>query len=409
MAMVHMKDLLTHAYRNRYAVGAFEVVDLAFLDAILRAAEDVRSPVILNIVDSHARWFDLELLMAAVIRAARRASVPVAVHLDHCRSPDRVEAGIRLGCNGIMFDTAGAAFPVNVEQTRQIVRLAHGCGIPVEGASGHVAGIAEEPPASPATDSESVYTNVEEARVYVERTGVDFLAVSIGTVHGRSKTRMRLDFNRLIRIHEHVGVPLVVHGGTGLTDQQYHKLIDHGVAKINYYTALAEVAGSTIRDNIQRGLTRYDQLFTGTTEALHAEVCRCMQVWRSAGRAAEVLMQCRPWHYVEHVIVFNAETTDPERVNDMLIKGKQNLARIPGVLTVQVGKAVTDKAKYPFCWLIRFAHEEVVESYKHHPVHTDYADHHFRPLAADRITTDYEIIDTHALQNRFEPPLESNG
>ena len=391
MALVNMKDLLNHAYNNRYAVGAFEIVSLDFLRAVIEAAETSRSPVILNIVEAHFDLFDIEHLMAAVVYAAKRASVPVAIHMDHCSNLDSVQQAIALGSNSVMFDASQKDFPVNTEMTRQAVELAHGCGVPVEGELGYVAGISDDD--DDATDESSIYTSVPEAKAYVERTGIDFLAISIGTVHGRMNGKMRLDSGLLTRIKESVNIPLVIHGGSGLTGHQYHKLIDHGVAKINYFTALSELAINQIKANLSRDCDSYRETFAHIKEVLVNEVQNCMQVWRSAGRAAEVLMQCGAWQNIEHVIVYNTSSNDPHVVEGMMRKGKQQLSTIPGVMNVQVGRAVDERGSYRYCWLIRFASAKVIEHYKTHPVHVEYADGFFRPIAADRITTDYEMLD----------------
>jgi fructose-bisphosphate aldolase class II len=227
-------------------------------------------------------------------------------------------------------------------------------------------------------------------------------------VHGRSKRKPRLDFGRLARINEGVNLPLVIHGGTGLSDAQYHKLIDHGVAKINYYTALAEIAAEQTQANLQRG-TGYRRLFEGVGDRVGAEVRRCMQVWRSAGRAAEVMVQCRLWQNVEHVIVFNPGAVDEDAVHDILSRGRDDLSRIPGVMEVEVGRSVNGRGKYRYCWLIRFAHEEVVHSYREHPVHVAYADKHFRPVAAERISADYEILEGLDLWERLTPVSKASA
>lgn len=391
MALVNMKDLLNHAYHNRYAVGAFEIVSLDFLRAVIEAAETSRSPVILNIVEAHFDLFDIEHLMAAAVHAAKRASVPVAIHMDHCSSLDSVRQAIALGSNSVMFDASQDDFPVNTEKTRQAVELAHGCGVPVEGELGYVAGIAGDD--DYVAEESSVYTSVPEAKAYVERTGIDFLAISIGTVHGRTNGKMRLDSGLLTRIKESVNIPFVIHGGSGLTGQQYHKLIDHGVAKINYFTALSELVINQIKANLARNCDSYREAFAHIQDALVNEVQNCMQVWRSAGRAAEVLMQCGAWRNVEHVIVYNTSSNDLQVIEGMMRKGKQQLSSIPGVMNVQVGRSVDERGSYRYCWLIRFASAEVIEIYKTHPVHVEYADSFFRPIAADRVTTDYEMLD----------------
>ena len=370
MAMVDMRDLLQHAYSNRYAVGAFEIVSLDFLQAIIEAAETARSPVILNIVEPHFGLYDLDLLMTATIRAAKRASVPVAVHMDHCSSLETVQTSMRLGCNGVKLDAASESFPVNVQRTREVVDMAHAWGIPVEGEIGYVTGMSRG-------DSESnsdvpVYTHVEEAKAYIEKTGVDFLAVSIGTVHGRVKGKPRLDYTRLARIQEKFSIPCVIHGGTGLGEQQYRKLIDHGVAKINYFTALAETNAKQLEANLKNKEMSYQQVFADVREKLSEEVKHHMQVLNSAGRAAEVLMQCRSWRNVENVICYNPDTEDQGLIEEMLTKGQQDLIQIPGVLNVEIGRSIDSNSRSNYCWLVSVANEEVLKSYKAHPIYENY-------------------------------------
>lgn len=390
MPLVDMRDMLDHAYRNGYAVGAFDLVSLDFLQAIVDAAERCRSPVILSLAESHFEYYDFELAMAATEAAARRAGVPIAIHLDHGASLDSAVNAIRLGANGVMVDASHEPFLENVERTRRVVEMAHACGVPVEGELGYVAGVegedAEKHP------GEMVYTSVEEAKAYVDRTGVDFLAVSIGTVHGRLRGRPKLDFERLRRINAELKMPLVIHGGTGLADEQFRRLIANGVAKINYYTALADAAGSRIRANAHAdGRAGYTGLVKGLRETIGAEVERCMRSWGSAGRAAEVLMQCRPWRPVQHVILYNAEVATDQEVEAVMAEGRAALARIPGVRRVLTGWALAEKPRYRFCWLVEFASPSVIESYRDHPLHRAFADDSFRPLAPDRVSIDFDI------------------
>jgi fructose-bisphosphate aldolase class II len=250
----------------------------------------------------------------------------------------------------------------------------------------------------------SAQTSAPEAIAYVERSGVDFLAISIGTVHGHGNGKSRLDLVRLARLRDGVEVPFVIHGGSGLTEQQYHRLIDQGVAKINYFTALADAAVSQIKANLSQGHAVYREAFANVREVLAGEVRNCMRVWRSAGRAAEVLMQCSPWQNVEHVIVYDADSSDPFVIEEMLRKGKQQLSTIPGVLDVQIGKSVNEQSAYRYCWLIRFAHRQVIESYKTHQTHVSYADTYFRPIASGRITNDYEIDDDMEVRGSVRQP-----
>lgn len=193
MPLVNMRDMLQHAHRERYAIAAFDLVSLDFLHAILNAAEQCEAPVILSLAESHFDYFDFPTIMPAVVSAARRANVPVAIHLDHGATYESAVQGINLGCTGVMVDASTQPFDGNVDYTRQIVEMAHGCGVPVEGELGYVAGVEGED--AERHPGEVRYTEVGEAKEYVERTGVDFLAVSIGTVHGRMKGEPNLTSN----------------------------------------------------------------------------------------------------------------------------------------------------------------------------------------------------------------------
>lgn len=388
MPLVDMKDMLGHAYRNGYAVGGFDLVSLDFLEAIMAAAEKTHAPVILSLAESHFEYYDFELAMAASVVAARRASVPVAIHLDHGASLESAVRSINLGCNGVMVDASHQPFAVNVSATRAVAEMAHACGVPVEGELGYVAGVEGED--AERHPGEVVYTSVEEASAYVEQTGVDFLAVSIGTVHGRMRGTPDLDFDRLAGINAALGIPLVIHGGTGLSDEQYRRLIENGTAKINYYTALADAAAARMRENAARdSRAGYTGLMRDVRGAIQAEVERMIRIFGSAGRAEAVLAESRAFNPVEHVIVYNVTGASAAQVEAIMARGREVLARIPGVRRVVTGWALNDKAKYRFCWLIEFAHAEVVNSYRDHPDHVAFADELFRPVAGERVSIDF--------------------
>ena len=392
MPLVDMKDMLQHAYRHGYAVGAFDLVSLDFLEGIMAAAEQVRAPVILSLAESHFEYFDFELVMPAVEAAARRASVPVAIHLDHGGSLKSAMRAINLGCNGVMVDASHEPLSSNIQRTHAVVEMAHACGVPVEGELGYVPGIEGED--AELHPGEVSYTTPEEAKTYVEQTGVDFLAVSIGTVHGRMRGTPKLDFRRLEQINEALGIPLVIHGGTGLSDDQFRRLIVNGVAKINYYTALSDAAEKQINENIGAGTSSG---FTGLVKNIRTVVAdeaeRCMRLWGSAGRADEVLSRCRPWMPVEHLIIYNVEGIDKSGVDAMIAEGRRVLSAIPGVRDVFTGEAVQDNEKYRHTWLVRFCHPAVIDSYRKHPDHVTFADKLFRPVAGERISIDYLSID----------------
>lgn len=388
MALVNIQDMLNHAYRNRYAIGAFDLINLDFLEAILHAAERLESPVILSLAESHFAYFDFELIMPAVEAAAQRTKIPVAIHLDHGESMETAIDSIRYGCNSIMVDASNSALNDNIAMTKRVVDMAHACGISVEGELGYVPGVEGED--AERHPGEIAYTELNDALRYVRETGVDSLAVSIGTVHGRLRGEPNLDIKRLAALNEALAIPLVIHGGTGLSDEQFSQLIANGVAKINYFTALADAALLKCKNNSPSAAS-YTSIFAGSKEAIRNEVERCIKLWGSANRADQLLQTCQPWNSVEHVIVFNVKNIDEKATIDMIERGRSCLLSIPGVREVVTGEAVKSDSSYQYCWLIRFCHSSVIESYKHHPVHVDFADSLFRPVAADRISIDYQL------------------
>jgi fructose-bisphosphate aldolase class II len=355
MPLVHLNDMLKHASHHHYAVGAFGVSNLDFVAGVLQAAEACRSPVVLNLIEAHSTAEDFELLMPAVLSAARKASVPVAVNFDHGTSKERAEAAIRAGCNGVMVDTSALPFSDNLWQTREIVAMAHACDITVEGELGYVPG--KEGQSAEQHPGELAFTSATEAAGFVERTGVDCLAVSIGTIHGRMKGIPKLDYARLAKIREAVAVPLVIHGGSGLSDEQYRKLIAHGIAKINYYTALVEVAGRSIKEHLNGGRKiEGNEMTVGVRIAVRDEALRCMGLWGSGGRAAEVLAQCNPWQEAQYMLVCDsydsvAKNGMPANLNGL----KKALEKSPGVRSVLIGRCEQPDGKLRYSLSVHFA------------------------------------------------------
>ena len=388
MPLVHLSDMINHASRHNYAVGAFGVANLHFLEGIMQAAEKCRAPVVLNLIESHFANDEFELLMPAVVACARRAEVPVAINFDHGSSPEFAERAIRAGCNAVMVDTSALPFSENLWRTRDIVVMAHALDVTVEGELGYVPGIEGENAKN--HPGELAYTSAAEAAGYVERTGVDFLAVSIGTIHGRMKGTPKLDYARLAKIKEAIAVPLVIHGGTGLTDDQFRRLIANGIAKINYYTALADAANLRIRENIaadRKGI--HGSLLAGVCDVVREEVARCMRLWGCGGRAAEVLAQCRPWQEVDHIVLYNAQEDLPEsKVTAIMRDGMKSMANIPGVRSIQTCRIIHSDGKYKYCLVTRLASQEALAAYRKHPAYLNFSSKVFWPVAADHTTLD---------------------
>ena len=203
----------------------------------------------------------------------------------------------------------------------------------------------------------------------------------------------RLDLERLARIRDATGVPLVIHGGTGLSDAQYRGLVAAGMTKLNYYTALADAAAASIRaEAAARPDAGYTALLFGVRAAIAGEVSRMNGLLGASGRAADARAACRPWREVAHTIAFNfADGHDADWQRDALARGVASLSSIPGVRAVEAGTALQADARYRHFWNIRFASPAVVKSYAAHPRHVAYADEVFRPVATDRLSTDYRI------------------
>lgn len=389
MPLVNMRDMLNHAYENNYAVGAFDLVSLDFLEAVISAAEHCRAPVILSIAEPHFVHYDFELMLPAVEAAAKRASIPVAIQLDHGHNIESATKAIKLGCNGIMLDASKRELTENIKLTRSVVDMAHGCGVPVIGELGYVAGMegegAEQHP------GESEFTLPAEAKVYVERTGVDCLSVSIGTVQGRMKGRAKLDFHRLKQLSQTVSIPLAIHGGSGLNEDQFRRLTALGVSIINYYTALSDVAAKTMRLQIKQNPdSSFTELKAGVKEAIGSEVERCLRLWGSAGRAAEVLTQCEPWTPIEQITLYNVEQINDAQIHAMMNEGHRVLSNIPGVREVFTGDAVKENEKFRFCWRVRFCHKAVLDSYREHPDYIAFTNKLFSPVTSGQISIDYQ-------------------
>ncbi|MFH2140687.1 MAG: class II fructose-bisphosphate aldolase [Pseudomonadota bacterium] len=392
MPIVNLADMLNHANRHNYAIGAFGVSSLQFAEGILQAAESCRSPVVLNLIEMHFEDDGFALLMHAVSEAAQRAAVPVAINFDHGTSLASAERGIRCGCNGVMVDTSALPFSDNLWQTRDIVNMAHACGVTVEGELGYVPGIEDE--SAKEHPGELTYTSAAEAAVFVERTGVDCLAVSIGTVHGRMKGVPKLDYARLDKIKEAVAVPLVIHGGTGLSDDQFRRLIGHGISKINYYTALADVANQSIRESVTADKkVDHSKLLAGVRDAVRTETERCLRLWGCGGRAAEVLAQCRPWQEVQHLVIYNiSENLSESEIELTMSEGMESLKSIPGVRSIHASRPIQPDGKYQYCLQINLSSEKALEAYRNHSGYLMFSNKAFYQVVDDHVVLDLKEI-----------------
>lgn len=233
MALVTTKQLLLDAQKNGYAIGAFNVENMEMVQAVVAAAEELKSPVIMQTTPSTLKYADVDYFYANVAAAAKKASVPVVMHLDHGSSFELAMQAYRAGYTSIMIDGSHSIFEENIAVTKAVVDACHPGGVPVEAELGKVGGKEDD-----LDGGNGGYTVPSEAAEFVEATGVDSLAVAIGTAHGVYKGIPKLDIERLSQIREVVSIPLVLHGTSGVPDDAVRECIRRGICKVNYATDL---------------------------------------------------------------------------------------------------------------------------------------------------------------------------
>lgn len=236
------KDIVLRAFKEGYAVPAFNAENLEMIQAIIKAAEEEKSPVIIQTTPPTVKYLTFEMAYAMVYTAAVGSNVPVALHLDHCTEFDDVMKAIKAGYSSVMFDGSGYSFEKNNEITKSVVNVARPLGITVEAELGKVGGKEDN-----VENMEEIYTDINDAKNFVEKTSVDMLAVAIGTAHGFYKGEPKLDFERIEKISKLTNIPLVLHGGSGIPEESVKKAISLGMAKVNFATELRAAATKGVR------------------------------------------------------------------------------------------------------------------------------------------------------------------
>ena len=254
MSLVTSKELMLHAQKNHYAIGAFNVENMEMVQAVVAAAEELSSPVILQTTPGTLKYASPEMFYANVAAAAQAAKVPVVMHLDHGNSYELAMRAFHAGYTSIMIDGSQKPFEENIVLTKSVVDACHAGIIPVEAELGKVGGKEDDLDGGEGNG----YTVPEEAAEFVEKTGVDFLAVAIGTAHGVYKGVPKLDLERISRIRELVSVPLVLHGTSGVPDETVRECIARGMCKVNYATDLRIAFTNGVREYLQNYPDVYD-------------------------------------------------------------------------------------------------------------------------------------------------------
>lgn len=276
MALVTMKQLVDEAWEKGTCVPAFNVGSLEMVRGAIRAAEELDVPVIIQIAERLLKYSPLELIGPGMVQAAKESKLPIAVSLDHSSTPETIQKALELGFTSVMFDGSTLPYEENIAGTRAIVEMAEKYGAVVEGELGLVGGSEDG-----LSDHGILCTNPDKAREFCERTGIACLAVAIGNAHGDYPTAPVLAFDILEEINQKAGVPLVLHGGSGISDEDFRKAISLGIAKINIGTAsFNNVTKFATEYLATEGKHTYFELNTAMTQGMYENALRHIKVFR---------------------------------------------------------------------------------------------------------------------------------
>lgn len=285
MSIFNLKDLLSDGKEKKYGILATNAFNFDSAQAIIRAAEEKKSPVILMAAEGLFKYFNFEKLAGPMLSLAKEASIPVALNLDHGYSLRTIKEAIEVGFTSVMFDGSNLTLDENINKIKQVVKVSHPMKISVEGEVGLVKGLEEENSSSDMEVNENCFTRVVDAIRFVKETDIDALAVSVGTIHGLFKDKPNIDFERISRIGEAVKIPLVLHGGSGLSDDDYKKVVECGITKINYFTGLLTAARKEMVKIIKNDRDiNYMEVNYNAMLAFKKEIMKKMDVFGSTGK-----------------------------------------------------------------------------------------------------------------------------
>jgi tagatose 1,6-diphosphate aldolase GatY/KbaY len=245
MALVSSYELIHKAWEQKKAIPAFNIHNLETIQAVIEGADELKSPVIIQTTPGTLKHAGIEYVAAIVKAAALKYDIPIALHMDHCPSFDTIVNCLRVGYTSVMIDGANCDYAENVELVRSVVKMAHAVNVQVEGEIGKIGGVEDD---MFVNEADASFTIPEEAKQFVEDTGIDTLAVAIGTAHGMYKGEPKLDFERIEKIQSMINVPLVLHGASGVPDESVKRAIALGMAKINIATELKNPMAAAIKE-----------------------------------------------------------------------------------------------------------------------------------------------------------------
>lgn len=280
--LVNMKEMLEKAKREQYGVSFFNAVNMEMARAVIETAEELKAPVIVGTAEVLLPAMELQHVAKYLIPMAKEASVPVAVHYDHGLTYDRCMEALRLGFTSIMYDCSTLDYEDNLEKVKEMVRICHGMNVTVEGELGHVGDNAGNGKLANPSD---YYTDPEMALDFVTRTGIDALAVAVGNAHGDYAFPPKLDFDRIDMISKKTGIPLVLHGGSGLADSDFENAVKRGICKINIFTDIDKAGKRGIERGLEAGAVTMMELMSYEIEEMKKVVEEKITLFGSKGKA----------------------------------------------------------------------------------------------------------------------------
>jgi len=287
MALISLKEILNDAKQKKYGVFATNAFSFEMAEVIVEAAEEKNSPVILMMAEDLFKFLNPERTASAIISMIKDAKVPVVFHLDHGNNFDVAMKCIRWGFSSIMFDGSSLPLKENIKIVKKLKDISAPLNISIEAEVGYVGGLEarEKTEGHEGIDSND-YTKVEDAIRFVNETKVDALAVAVGTIHGIFRFKPNLDFNRIKEIRDAIDTPLVLHGSSGLSDEDFKKAISCGITKINYFTDLVTEAGKKAKEIVcEKNDFTYMMLNKTVMEALKEKIKKKMDLFGSTGKA----------------------------------------------------------------------------------------------------------------------------
>lgn len=278
-----MPQILRDAFQKRYGVGAFNIVNDLTMSAVLAAAQETRSPVIIQVSVKTVKEMGAKLLQLMFADMASRVSIPASLHLDHCPKRDLIEECVAAGWNSVLFDASNLSYEDNLAQTTEVVKLAHQHGVAVEGELEAVRGVED----GVGSDEGSEEVPLDKALAFVRATQIDSFAPAIGTAHGVYKREPNINFQRVRDLVAAEPIPIVLHGGTGLKDAVFKQLISLGAAKVNISTHLKIVYTDGLRNHLNANPTQHDptKLHEVVKRQVQAMAADYMRLFGSAGQA----------------------------------------------------------------------------------------------------------------------------